>query len=81
MHKESYRTGKWVGLLLAAARNASEFCSTWPEDALEEDKNEIIEWGKIHGMDVLFKDRSVNFTRPKPEEEPPPEKPKLTLVN
>lgn len=81
MHKESYRTGKWVGLLLAAARNASEFCSTWPIDALDEDKNEIIGWGQIHGMNVIFSEGKVDFTRPKPEEVGPPEKPKLTVVN
>lgn len=81
MDKKSYLTGKWVGQLIATARSASEFCSTWPSDALEDDKNEIMEWGKIHGMNVIFKDGSVDFTKPKTENEPPPEKPKLKVVN
>lgn len=68
MDEKSYTLGKYVGFCIAAARDAKEFSSTWPSDALEKDVEEVKQWAEIHGMVVEFKDGFVNFTRRQPPE-------------
>lgn len=73
--KESYRAGVWVGQILGAVQNGCRSAAgTWPEMAMEEDKEALLQWGEILGLDIVFDDRGITIS------ERQPVKPNLTVV-